>query len=116
MKWSGVSYREIKIQERGTGKGEQYIKRNKGYYVALPYAGDTYLYKRGYRRVDGSSKQTYQNDNTENGRAKTKHNTHKLGNFGYGIYENCVLCNSTSIIGEIPLLEMVFFRSLFKRI
>lgn len=46
---------------RSTGKYEQnrYIKRSKGYYVTLPYAGNAYLYKRGYRRVDGSGKQTY---------------------------------------------------------
>ena len=36
--------------------------------MALPYAGNTYLYKRGYRRINGSGKQAYQNDNTENGR------------------------------------------------
>ena len=26
--------------------------------MTLPYAGNAYLYKRGYRRVDGSGKQT----------------------------------------------------------
>lgn len=60
----------------------------------LPLIIMFFSYKRGYRRINGSGKQAYQNDNTENGRTKTKHNTHKLGNLGYGIYENCVLCNN----------------------
>lgn len=36
---------------------------------------------------------------------KTKHNTHKLGNLGYGIYENCVLCNNPCIIGKIGRIK-----------
>ena len=56
-------------------------------------------------RTDGSGKQAYQNDNTENSGAKTKHNTHKLGNLGYGIYENCVLHNNPCIIGKIGRIK-----------
>ena len=73
--------------------------------MTLPYAGNAYLYKRGYRRINGSGKQAYQNDNTENSRAKTKHNTHKLGNLRYGIYENCMLRNNPCIIGKIGRIK-----------
>lgn len=36
---------------------------------------------------------------------KTKHNTHKLGNLRYGIYENCMLRNNHCIIGKIGRIK-----------
>lgn len=36
---------------------------------------------------------------------KTKHNTHKLGNLRYGIYENCMLRNNPCIIGKIGRIK-----------